>query len=149
MKHNWFVGMLISLGMFIAGFVCVLVVFAGLVCWPWQLGWPQTEGKVTNIDLPSRTQMRFSYDYSVNGRVITAWTFAPRSLSKTVKTGSMVNIRYNPKNANDSWMQCGFDVESTPFYSLLSIGFFLGAFFNGKNAVNRFLGKHPAQEPVA
>lgn len=145
MKHNWFICMLISLAMFLAAIVCVMVMLAGLVCWPWQLSWPQTEGQVTNVDLPSKTQLRFTYEYSVEGRPITSWAFQPRSLSTTVKEGSKVTIRYNPKNSNDSWMQCGFDVVSTPFYAFLSVCFFLGAFFNGKNAVNRLLVNDSAQ----
>jgi len=103
MKH-WFVCMLISLAMLLLGIGCSTVVFAGLVCWPWQLSWSQTEGKVTNIDCFSRNNARFVYLYFVEGRAITSWEFFPRSLCSTVKQDSKVLVRYNPKNASDSAM---------------------------------------------
>lgn len=136
-EHGWFVSLAISVFLFGMGALMCLFLYSSVVCWPWQHEWIPVEGQVTRISNHTKSSARFTYNYRADGRAFTGYMYRPGSLEHTVKVGSKVTIRYNPKRVAESYLQGGFNVVETPFYALVALGFFVTAVIYSTGAMIR------------
>jgi len=131
------VSMMIAFILFSLGALMCLFLYASVVCWPWQQDWIPVEGQVTKISSHNKRSAKFSYEYRADNRTYEAAIYKPGSLKHTVKVGSKVTVRYNPERVFESYMQGGFNIVETPFYALLSVGFFLATLSYVKGIIIR------------
>ena len=140
-EHGWFVSLAISFFLFSMGALMCLFLYASVVCWPWQQDWIPVEGQVMRISNHTKSSARFTYTYRVNNQTITGFMSKPGSLEHTLKVGSKVTVRYNPKREVESYLQGGFNIIETPFYALVALGFFVTAVIYSSGAMIRGLRK--------
>jgi len=140
-EHPWYLSLAISLFLFVmAGLMC-LFLYSSVVCWPWQQEWIPVGGQVTGISNHRKNSAKFTYSYKVDNQTLSGAMYKPGSLEHTVKVGSKITVRYNPRRTAESYMQGGFNVIETPFYAILSLAFFACGLFYSTSAIMRGLRK--------
>ncbi|MBA3856331.1 MAG: hypothetical protein C0507_05415 [Cyanobacteria bacterium PR.3.49] len=140
-EHGWFVSLAISFFLFSMGALMCLFLYSSMVCWPWQNDWIPVEGQVIKISNHTKTSARFTYNYKADNQTITGFMSKPGSLEHTLKVGSKVTVRYNPKKVFESYLQGGFNIIETPFYALVALSFFVTAFVYSTGAIIRAFRK--------